>query len=228
MRAAIRGMGRDGKNPVTTKDSYGAQPCAFKQRDIARAVRGAEAAGVEIGRVDIDPLTGKISIVPTVASKNYSELDSWLKGHPENAPANKGINCFRKRLANGREVVYWYAWKSGPSLGAKLARQNSLRVITRLLHGRLRHRPEFCCRFYKAIRLAKISDDRGKTRRSYLALIKRIETKFGSFSLSGMTRRARSVHGVARQLAEESVDGRRIMLGVSWRSFSRGHWTAAL
>jgi hypothetical protein len=63
------------------------KPCAFKQRDIARAVRGAEAAGVEIGRVDIDPLTGKISIVPAVASKNYSELDSWLKGHPENAPA---------------------------------------------------------------------------------------------------------------------------------------------
>jgi hypothetical protein len=30
------------------------RPCAFRQRDIARAVRGAEAAGVEIGRLDID------------------------------------------------------------------------------------------------------------------------------------------------------------------------------
>jgi hypothetical protein len=28
----------------------------------------------------------------------------------------KGINCVRKRLASGQEVVYWYAWKSGPRL----------------------------------------------------------------------------------------------------------------
>jgi hypothetical protein len=48
-------------------------------------VRGAEAAGVEIGRVDIDPVTGKISIVPATKPKNDSELDRWLTGHPENA-----------------------------------------------------------------------------------------------------------------------------------------------
>ena len=28
----------------------------------------------------------------------------------------KGINCVRKRLASGRDVTYWYAWKSGPAL----------------------------------------------------------------------------------------------------------------
>jgi hypothetical protein len=28
----------------------------------------------------------------------------------------KGINRVRKRLADGREVTYWYAWKSGPKL----------------------------------------------------------------------------------------------------------------
>ena len=61
------------------------RPCAFRQRDIARAVRGAEAGGVQIGRVDIDPVTGKISIVPATEPKNDSELDWWLRGHPENA-----------------------------------------------------------------------------------------------------------------------------------------------
>jgi hypothetical protein len=61
--------------------------CAFKQRDIARAVRGAEAAGIEIGRVDINPVTGKISIVPATEPKNDSELDRWLEGQPPNAPS---------------------------------------------------------------------------------------------------------------------------------------------
>ena len=61
------------------------RPCAFKQRDIARAVRGAEAAGVEIARVDIEPMTGKISIVPASVPTNDGELDWWLKGPPENA-----------------------------------------------------------------------------------------------------------------------------------------------
>ena len=59
--------------------------CAFKQRDIARAVRGAEAAGVKIARVDIEPKTGRISIVPAGVSTNDSELDRWLKGQPQNA-----------------------------------------------------------------------------------------------------------------------------------------------
>lgn len=52
--------------------------CAFKQRDIARAVRGAEAAGVKIGRVEIEPNTGRISIVPASASSNDGELDREL------------------------------------------------------------------------------------------------------------------------------------------------------
>ena len=59
--------------------------CGFRQRDVTRAMRGAEATGVVIGRVDIDPLTGKISIVPATDLKNDTELDRWLTGHPANA-----------------------------------------------------------------------------------------------------------------------------------------------
>jgi hypothetical protein len=51
----------------------------FKQRDIARAVRGAKAAGINIGRVDVDPITEKISIVPTGQAVNNSELDRELE-----------------------------------------------------------------------------------------------------------------------------------------------------
>ena len=31
----------------------------------------------------------------------------------------KGINSRRKRLADGREVTYYYAWKGGPRLNGK-------------------------------------------------------------------------------------------------------------
>ena len=59
--------------------------CAFKQRDIARAVRGAEAAGIKMARVDIEPKTGKNFHCARGEPKNDSELDRWLKGHPQNA-----------------------------------------------------------------------------------------------------------------------------------------------
>ena len=61
------------------------RPCAFTQRDIARAVRGAEAAGIRVARVDIEPNTGRISIVPAGISTNDSELDRWLEEQPQNA-----------------------------------------------------------------------------------------------------------------------------------------------
>lgn len=50
----------------------------FKQRDIARAVRGAEAAGIKIVRLDIEPNTGRISIVCAGPSVSDNELDSEL------------------------------------------------------------------------------------------------------------------------------------------------------
>lgn len=31
----------------------------------------------------------------------------------------KGLNCVRKRLADGSRVAYWYAWKGGPRLPGK-------------------------------------------------------------------------------------------------------------
>jgi hypothetical protein len=43
--------------------SMSARPSAFKTTDLARAIRGARAGGVEIGRVIVDK-NGAISIVP--------------------------------------------------------------------------------------------------------------------------------------------------------------------
>jgi hypothetical protein len=38
-------------------------PAAFKLSDLARAIKGAQAAGVKPQRVEIDPVTGKIVMI---------------------------------------------------------------------------------------------------------------------------------------------------------------------
>ena len=107
----------------------------------------------------------------------------------------KGINCVKTRLASGRTVAYWYAWKSGPRLRGEPGS------------------PEFIASYNEAV-ARKVTPPSGvllsvlqgyqtsenfrqiakSTRRSYIALIKRIEAKFGSFPLSAMTdRRTRGV-----------------------------------
>lgn len=35
---------------------------AVKQNDITRAIKGAQAAGLDVGRVEVDPITGKIVV----------------------------------------------------------------------------------------------------------------------------------------------------------------------
>jgi len=52
--------------------------CAFTQRDVARALRGAEAAGIKIARLDIEPNTGRISIVLAGPVGHVNELDAEL------------------------------------------------------------------------------------------------------------------------------------------------------
>jgi hypothetical protein len=37
---------------------------SFKQSDVSRACRGVQELGMDIGRVDVDPRTGVISVIP--------------------------------------------------------------------------------------------------------------------------------------------------------------------
>lgn len=52
--------------------------CAFNSATLRARCVGAEAAGVKIGRVEIEPNTGRISIVPASVSSNDGELDREL------------------------------------------------------------------------------------------------------------------------------------------------------
>jgi integrase len=107
----------------------------------------------------------------------------------------KGINCITKRLADGRFATYWYAWKGGPRLQGE------------------RGTPQFIASYNDAV-ARKVTPPRGtllsllqqyqasenfrlladSTRRSYIALIQRIEQRFGEFPLSALIdRRSRGI-----------------------------------
>jgi integrase len=122
----------------------------------------------------------------------------------------KGLNSIRKKLADGSERTYWYAWKGGPPLRGELGS------------------PEFIASYNEAVaRKAAIPQGvilsilqgyqaseafrgrRDSTRRSYIPLIKRIEKEFSDFPLKALAdRRTRGVFMAWRdQIAEGS--GRR-------------------
>lgn len=107
----------------------------------------------------------------------------------------RGINSKRKRLADGSFKIYFWAWKSGPPLRGEPGT------------------PEFIASYNEAV-ARKVLPPRGtlfsllqqyqdsadfplladSTRRSYVALISRIEKRFGDFPLSALTdRRTRGV-----------------------------------
>jgi len=107
----------------------------------------------------------------------------------------KGINSVRKRLADGRVVTYWYAWKGGPSLTGEPGT------------------PEFVASYNEAC-ARKVTPPTGvllsilqgyqasdeflgcseRTRADYVRQIEIIERKFADFPLSAMVdRRTRGV-----------------------------------
>ena len=142
----------------------------------------------------------------------------------------RGINQITKRLADGTLRTYRYAWKGGPPLSGEPGT------------------PEFVASYNDAAS-RKVAPPRGtllsplqqyqdsedfraladSTRRSYIALIKIIEMRFGSFPLSALTdRRSRGIFmGWRDQLAVSA--GRRqadyawtvLARVLSW-SFNRG------
>lgn len=107
----------------------------------------------------------------------------------------RGINSVTKRLADGRTVTYWYAWKGGPRLDGEpgslefIASYNAAAarkvlpptgVILSVLQG------------FQAS--TDFTDLAGRTRADYVRQIKLIEREFGDFPLGALSdRRTRGV-----------------------------------
>jgi hypothetical protein len=58
-----------------------ARTIPFKQADVQRAVKGAALGGMSIGRMEIDPATGRIVIFAKGEEKpaETNEFDEWTK-----------------------------------------------------------------------------------------------------------------------------------------------------
>jgi integrase len=100
----------------------------------------------------------------------------------------RGINSVTKRLADGTERTYWYAWRGGPPLRGKpgtpefIASYNEAAakkvapptgVLLKLLFG-----------FQQSAEFQFGIEER--TRRDYIKQIKRIEQKFGDFPIKAL------------------------------------------
>ncbi|HEY4901296.1 MAG TPA: tyrosine-type recombinase/integrase [Terriglobales bacterium] len=142
----------------------------------------------------------------------------------------KGINSITKRLADGTRRTYWYAWKGGPPLRGE---PGTPEFIASYNESVARKVVPAKGALISLLQQYQASDDftslADSTRRSYVALIKRIEKEFGDFPLSALTdRRSRGIFMAWRDQLAASA-GRRLadyawtVLAriLSW-SFNRG------
>jgi integrase len=107
----------------------------------------------------------------------------------------KGINVVRKRLADGSARTYYYAWKGGPSLRGE---PGTPEFVASYNEAAARKVTPSRGMLLSVLQAYQDSEDfrglAGSTRRSYVALITRIEKAFGNFPLSALTdRRTRGV-----------------------------------
>jgi hypothetical protein len=56
------------------------RPSKFKKTDVTRAAKAVLAAGVGIARIEIEPVSGKITIMPSSSSgsEETTDLDTWM------------------------------------------------------------------------------------------------------------------------------------------------------
>jgi hypothetical protein len=61
------------------------RPPTFRQRDLTAAIKGARAAGCTVSHVEIDPVSGKITVMIGVgaATQSVTDLDMWLSRHAD-------------------------------------------------------------------------------------------------------------------------------------------------
>lgn len=75
--------GSHGTASAGTRKRGGRSACAFRQRDVTVAARAVRKAGIDVGRIEIDPATGKIVVIvgkPAEAVESSGALDKWIAG----------------------------------------------------------------------------------------------------------------------------------------------------
>jgi hypothetical protein len=60
-------------------------PARFKRTEATRAVRATLAAGLPVERVEVDPGTGRISVIVGKPGAAVDDLDAWLARREKDA-----------------------------------------------------------------------------------------------------------------------------------------------
>jgi integrase len=107
----------------------------------------------------------------------------------------KGLNSVTKRLADGRTVSYYYAWKGGPPLRGEPGTPEFVASYNDAVAKKVAP-PDGA--LFKLLQDYQASDNfrsrRDRTRHDYIQQIKRIERDLGDFPLAALTdRRTRGV-----------------------------------
>jgi integrase len=107
----------------------------------------------------------------------------------------KGINSVKKRLADGSVKTFYYAWKSGPPLQGELGSPEFIASYNEAIARKVVSPTGTLLSLLQQYQASSDFTARAEsTRRSYIALIKRIEKKFSDFPLSALTdRRTRGI-----------------------------------
>jgi integrase len=102
----------------------------------------------------------------------------------------KGINSVKKRLADGRTVTYWYAWKGGPPLRGQPGSPEFIASYNEAVAQKVKTPTGVLLSIMQGYQASQdFQQLADSTRRSYVAHIKRIESEFGDFPLAALTDR---------------------------------------
>jgi hypothetical protein len=120
---------------------------------------------------------------------------NWTNGWQRMRIRLRGLNRVRKRLADGRIVTYYYAWKGGPALRGAPGSPEFIAAYNEAVAHRAAPPKGAMLTLLRAFQRSQ--DFLGlapRTRSDYIAKIRSIEKKFGDFPLGALTdRRARGV-----------------------------------
>jgi integrase len=107
----------------------------------------------------------------------------------------KGLNSVTKRLADGRTVSYYYAWKGGPPLGGEPGTPEFIHSYNQAIARKVVSPQGALVRILQSYQVSGEFLGRAeRTRSDYIKQIKIIEKEFGDFPLSALTdRRTRGI-----------------------------------